>query len=197
MTKRKGTLRSLIQTFDVFFCSRSFKKIGSQAHTLPELFQAHKKTELSGADKARISDILVDLYKNGLSLTDISRQTGKAKNTIRDELLRREVKLRSKISVPVSKAVSARGKLNIRPYYGFCYFLGAVTPDPREFEILTLIHRLWSSGNNPNRIAETLNEKSIPARSAAKWNRNSVVNIVTRFAKKQIVLSKGGKYELR
>ncbi len=170
---------------------------GSQNATLPALLQTHKKTELSGAERVRISQIFAELYEKGLSLTDISRQTGKAKNTIREALLRCGIELRSNVSVPVAKALGESGKRNIRPYYGFCYFQGRITPDPREFENLTLIHRLWSSGTNPNRIADSLNEKKIPARSALKWNRNSVVNIITRFKNKQIDLTKGGKYELR
>ena len=156
-----------------------------------------KRLELSGADKARISEIFVDLYENGLSLTDISRQTGKAKNTIRDSLLRNGTKMRTKVAVPVTYAVRSAGKGNIRPYYGFCYFQGKIVPDPREYENLALIHRLWSSETNPNCFADTLNAKKIPARSAAKWNRNSVVNIITRFETKQVTLTKGGSYELR
>ena len=139
----------------------------------------------------------MDLYENGLSLTNISRQTGKAKNTIRDSLLRNGTKMRTKVSVPVKDAVRAAGKGNIRLYYGFCYFQEKIVPDPREFENLVLIHGLWSSETNPNRIAHTLNAKNIPARSAANWNRNSVVNIITRFETKQVTLTKVGSYELR
>lgn len=172
-------------------------KFGSQDHTLPALLQVHKKTELSGAERARISQIFVELYRKGLSLTDISKQTGKAKNTIRDSLIRAGIELRPNTAVPVASALRESGKRNIRPYYGFCYFQGQIIPDPREFENLLLIHRLWSVDTNPNRIADTLNAKKIPARSASKWNRNSIVNIIARFENKQIILSKGGKYELR
>ncbi len=59
---------------------------GSQFVTLPALLQIHKKTEFSGAERLRISQVFLELYEKGLSLTDISRQTGKAKNTIRDTL---------------------------------------------------------------------------------------------------------------
>ncbi|MCM2280258.1 MAG: hypothetical protein NDI61_00270 [Bdellovibrionaceae bacterium] len=138
----------------------------------------------------------MELYQKGLSLADISRQTGKAKNTIRGALLRSGIELRINRSLPVAKAVRHSVKTNIRPYYGFCYFQGQVVPDPREYENLLLIHRLWKSGTNPNRIADTLNAKRIPARSAPTWNRNSIVNIINRFEEKLIVI-KGAKYELR
>lgn len=170
---------------------------GSQNATLPALLQTHKKTELSESARLRISETFVESYQKGLSLADISRQTGKAKNTIRAALLRSGIALRPNKPLPVSKAVREPGKRNIRPYYGFCYFQGAITPDPREFENLVLIHRLWQSGTNPNRIADTLNDKKIPARCAATWNRNSIVNIIARFEAKKVVLTKGGKYELR
>ena len=102
-----------------------------------------------------------------MSLADIARQTGKSKDAIREILHRAGIELRSNVSVPFSKATSD-SKKNIRPYYGFYYFQGKVTPDPREFENLVLIHRLWSADNNPNRIADMLNEKKIPPRSASK-----------------------------
>lgn len=62
---------------------------------------------------------------------------------------------------------------------------------------LQLIHELWKSGINPNRIADQLNEKKIKPRCAQKWNRNSIVKIINRFENKSVVLKTGGKYELR
>ena len=192
----KPNLADLTPNFFYDAGSNSLKN-GREDHTLPETFQVHKKTEFSGAEQARISENFIELYGKGLSLADISRNTGIAKNTIRAILLRAGIELRSNRSVPVSKALTDSGKRNIRPYYGFCYFQGAIAPDQREFENLALIHQLWSLGTNSNRIADVLNEKKIPARAASKWNRNSIVNIITRFENKQIILLKGGKYELR
>ncbi len=172
------------------------RKFGSAIQPLPELCQTHVKIELSQADNSRISENMVNLYRKGLSLNDIAKQTGKAKTSVRESLLRNGIQLRPKNSLPFSEALSSLCKGKIRPYYGFCYFQGNVTPDPREFENLQLIHRLWSLGTNPNRIADILNEKRIAARNTFVWNRNSVVNIIKRFENKQIVLTKEGKYEL-
>ena len=88
------------------------------------------------------------------------------------------------------------GKQRVRPYYGFCYFQGKIVPDPREYDNLLVIHRLWKSGMNPNRIADTLNEKKILGRNAPTWNRNSVVLVLKRF-EQGIISIKGDQYELR
>ncbi len=169
---------------------------GSQTLTSPELLQVHKKIELSGAEQTRISETFVELYRQGLSLTDIAKQTGKAKTSIRSHLLRAGIDLRSRVSVPVQTVIKEPGKRNIRPYFGFCYFQGKIVADPREYDHLLLINSLWKSGLNPNAIANRLNEKKIPARSATIWNRNSVVNILERF-ENGLIVSRGGQLELK
>lgn len=129
-------------------------------------------------------------------MADISKQTGKAKSVIRDNLVKAGVELREKVAVPISKMKAEKGKTSIRPPYGFCYFQGSIVPDPKEYENLMLIYRLWKLNTNPNRISDTLNEKKIRPRTAKLWNRNSIVNILTRFEQKQIAF-KGGQLELR
>lgn len=128
-------------------------------------------------------------------MTDISKQTGKAKNTIRDALTRAGIELRPNKILSVTAAKAKKCKSGAPPYYGFCYFQGKLVPDPREYENLLLIHRLWESGVNPNAIATMLNSKKTPARSAKSWNRNSVVKIIERF-KHGLIKIKGGNYEL-
>lgn len=177
--------------------AKASKEIGRPSHPISELFQIHEIIELPGCDRPRINDDFVELYENGMSLRDIARVTGKAKNTVRDALQRTEVELRPKVTLSTVEAKGARHKSNVRPFYGFCYFQGSVVPDQREFENLILVHRLWKSGANPNRIAETLNSRKVPARSAKVWNRNTVVNIITRFENKTVVIKKDGSYELR
>jgi hypothetical protein len=59
-----------------------------------------------------------------------------------------------------------------------------------------MIFRHWKADTNPNRISDLLNEKKVAPRIAKFWNRNSIVNIITRFEQKQIVL-KGGELELK
>jgi hypothetical protein len=172
------------------------QKIGSLDHRLPEHLQIHKKIELSSFDPQVISETFAQLYNKGLSLKDISQQTGKAKSVIRENLARAGIELRSNVAVPISKMKAEGGKTNIRPPYGFCYFQGQIVPDQNEYENLILVFRLWKARTNPNRISDLLNEKKVAPRIAKFWNRNSVVNVITRFELKQIVL-KGGQLELR
>ena len=158
--------------------------------------QIHKKIELSSFDPQVISETFAQLYNKGLSLKDISQQTGKAKSVIRENLARAGIELRSNVAIPISKMKSEGGKTNIRPPYGFCYFQGQIVPDQNEYENLMLVYRMWKADTNPNRISDLLNEKKVAPRIAKFWNRNSIVNIITRFEQKQIVL-KGGQLELR
>ena len=88
-------------------------------------------------------------------MADISKQTGKAKSVIRDNLVKAGVELRDKVAVPISKMKAEKGKTGIRPPYGFCYFQGSIVPDPKEYENLMLIYRLWKLNTNPNRISDT------------------------------------------
>ena len=177
--------------------SQAAFKIGSERHYLPELSQVHRKTTFSGAERQRVFENLVDLYTNGLSLSDIAKQTGKPKTTIRSLLVKAGVRIRSSVPAPFSSAIRDSAKTNAAPYFGFCFFQGQVIPDPKEFVILQLIHELWKSGINSNRIADQLNAKKIRPRSAQKWNRNSIVKIINRFENKSVILKSGGKYELR
>ena len=169
---------------------------GSLDHRLPEHLQIHKKIELSSFDSQVISETYAELYRKGLSLKDISQQTGKSKSVIRENLARARIELRSNVAVPISKMKAEGGKTNIRPPYGFCYFQGQIVPDQNEYENLMLVYRMWKADTNPNRISDLLNEKKVAPRIAKFWNRNSIVNIITRFEQKQIVL-KGGQLELR
>lgn len=137
----------------------------------------------------------MELYKNGHSLSEISKLTGKAKSAIRDSLIKSGIEFRQK-SYPSIDLSKSNGKTNIQPPYGFCYFQGQLVPDQKEYGHLMLIYNLWKQEANPNRIAEVLNEKKVMSRFSRAWNRNSVVNILNRFKENKIIL-KGGKLELR
>ncbi len=158
--------------------------------------QTHKKIELSSFDPQAIFESYVELYQKGLSLSDISKQTGKSKSAIYENLVKAGVVLRTAVTAPGYQKKIAKGKTNAQPPYGFCFFQGKVVPDQKEYAHLMLIYQLWKLKTNPNRISRHLNQKMIPPRIAKFWNRNSIFNILTRFEQKQIVL-KGGQLELR
>ncbi|MBL7545131.1 MAG: recombinase family protein [Bdellovibrionaceae bacterium] len=171
-------------------------EFGSESQSLPEFYQPHKKIDLFHVQRQAIYLEFAELYKNGLSLSDIAKQTGKSKSVIRASLLRDGIELRGNVAPPAAILKSLSGKSNTQPPYGFCYFQGKVVPDQKEYENLIFIYQLWKSGTNPNRIADRLTEKKIQPRLAKSWNRNSVINILNRFENKQIIL-KGGHLELR
>ncbi len=157
--------------------------------------QPHVILSIFCSEVEAISETFVELYKKGLSLSEVAKQTGKCKTMVRSHLLKAGIDLRPKEPTPVHESWREPGKQRIRPYYGFCYFQGKVVPDPREYDNLLVIHRLWRSGTNPNRIADTLNKKKVPGRNSAGWNRNSVVLILKRF-EQRIISIKGDQYEL-
>ena len=77
-----------------------------------------------------IYEIVGPLYKKGLSITDISEQTGLKRNSIWNALQSHKQELRTPNSVPFTRWRKGRGKMGARPPYGFCYFEGEVINDP-------------------------------------------------------------------
>ena len=171
-------------------------KNGSPLFPRDAKVQIHEIFKLSQIRTFENIDVLAELYASGLSLNDIAKQTGKGRNTVRAALMKAGIAMRPRTSLPVHIAARKLGKQNIRPFFGFRYFQGEVVPDQQEYETLLLIHRLWKLGQNPNSIAESLNTKKVPARSAEKWSRNSIVLIINRF-EERLITFKGAKYELR
>ena len=140
---------------------------------------------------------LSPLYLQGLSLLEISDQTGIPKTTIRNELIRGGISLRPLRSETLAQSWRKRsGKSNTKPPYGFCYLLGNLTKHPKEYPVLLLIHSRWKSGTALNSFATLLNGKRIPSPMNKDWSWSSINNIVGRFITKTII-SKGGKLELR
>ena len=100
--------------------------------------QAHKKIELFEYDKQAISQSYADLYKKGMSLTDIAKQTGKAKSAVHANLVKAGIELRKFKNVAITAKKSQKAKTNIQPPYGFCYFRGQIVPDQKEYENLMM-----------------------------------------------------------
>jgi len=90
-----------------------------------------------------------------------------------------------------------KAKSGARPFYGFCYFEGALAKHPLEFPVLLKIHRLWVEGRTIHQINQELDKHKIKSREGKKWSWAAIRNIVERFEKEILIISKGGKYELR
>lgn len=129
-------------------------------------------------------------------MSEIASRVRKSKDTVRSTLVNAGVELRPKISNSETLKTIPKGKTQLTPPYGFCYFQGKVVPDQREYNAMLLIHQLWKLGTNPNRIADLLNKKKMTPRRASAWNRNSVNKILERFADGTVVFM-GGSYKIQ
>lgn len=162
---------------------------GDRQLTTREYSQYHDTTEFFVFVKENIFDKVAPLYEQGLSLREIQAQVGISKTTIRRTLINGGVRLRESHPKANLEFWKAKGKQAAAPPYGFCYFQGQITPHPKEYETLLLIHKLSQNGINSNAIATELNRRRIPSRMAKLWSWNAIKNIVDRLKKKQIVFS--------
>lgn len=174
---------------------------GEPCFPITELLQAIDFTAFTVKISKRISaednKNIVEMYSKGMSLSDISNQLGMSKNGVRSSLLRAGQELRNPAPKVTHKRLLKSGKQAALPYYGFCYFEGKIVKDPREFPTLQKIHRLWSQGRTIHQINLELNRAKLPSRKGKTWSWAALQNIVARFENKQVILSKGGKYEFR
>lgn len=124
-------------------------------------------------------------------------QFGWTTSQIRRELQRRGIRPRESRNLATGVRALKPGKQGSSPYFGFCTFEGHIVKDPREFPILQVIHRHWSRGKTVHQINLELNKAKILSRTGKQWSWAALQNIVVRFETKKIILSNGGKYELR
>ncbi len=121
-----------------------------------------------------IYEIVGPLYKKGLSITDISEQTGLNRNSIWNALQSHKQELRTPNSVPYTCWRKGRGKMGARPPYGFCYFEGEVIKDPKEYPTLLLIQNLWKQGSSISSIMLKLGERGSRSRMNKAWSYNVI-----------------------
>ncbi|MBL7670297.1 MAG: recombinase family protein [Bdellovibrionaceae bacterium] len=157
----------------------------------PQFFETRNR--ISSED----AKIIAEKYQKGCSLRDIAKLLGSSKNRVRSELKKLGLEPSQSNAQATHKRSLKSGKQAALPYYGFCYFEGQIVKDPREFPTLQTIHRLWSRGKSIHQINQELNRAKIPSRKGKAWSWAAIQNIVLRFKNKQIILSKGGKYEFR
>lgn len=120
------------------------------------------------------------LYAKGLSISDISDQTGIKRGAIWRELKKHQKTLRSQDPVPFSRWRKGRGKTKARPPFGFSYLEGEVIRDPREYPQLKLILGLWNREISLSDLQRTLAEKKIKSRTGKAWSYNVLKAAVTR-----------------
>lgn len=167
--------------------------------TLPisEFLQPIDFTSFILKDKSIISAEAIELYQKGWSLREIAKELGASKSGIGSILPKAGIKLRDKVSQATNQRGVNSGKQSVQPYFGFCYFEGQITKDPREFPTLRLIHRRWNEKRTIHEIAVELNNAKIPSRSGKQWSWAALKKIINRFETKTLILTNRGSYEFR
>lgn len=181
----------------LFSCLFTIQKNGCPSLPISELLQPIAFTSFITKDKSRISTEAVELYQKGWSLREIAKELGASKTGIGSILLKAGIKLRDKVSQATNQRGVKSGKQSVQPYFGFCYFEGQITKDPREFPTLRLIHRHWNEKRTIHEIAVELNNAKIPSRTGKQWSWAALKKIINRFETKKLILTNRGYYEFR
>lgn len=127
-----------------------------------------------------IFEIAAPLYKKGLSISDISLQTGIPRSSVYAALRKKRDILRPPKPVPFSRWRRGHGKTRARPPYGYCSFQGFIVEDPREYPTLLLIRSLWKSGMKITAIVRELDRREIPSRMGKRWSYGVIKSILKR-----------------
>lgn len=174
--------------------------IGGDGDPTPPISKRQQAIDLIDfplSEKPDFSKNFVEKYEKGFSVKEISIQYGCSKHKVLATLKRNNVNMRPARVFTTGVASRNKGRRSNKPFYGFCYFEGEIIKHPTEFPILQLIHNLWAEGRSIHSINLDLDKRRAKAREGGKWSWAAIRNIVQRFESKEIVIKKGGKYELR
>ena len=140
--------------------------------------QPHDLITIPGLTALGIISEIGPLYESGHSIPEISRITGTPKTSVRDALIRAGIFIRS-VSRELPKAHRrTSGRVRWNSPYGFMYERGALVPHPQEFETLRFILRGAKDGRGFEDISSQLNAQKLRPRSAKRWTRFTVRQIV-------------------
>ena len=158
----------------------SLSKFGGGRVSIGEHPIPHDFIELSPKTKARIIEKCAPLYEKGLSIRDISSQTGIPKTTVRETLVKSGMALRNPMNGNASKIDSKQTKRGGHTQFGYAYLDGQLIIDPKEQLALRKILKLHKSGKSNQAIADELNCQKVPTRSGKPWIRSVVRSIIRR-----------------
>lgn len=120
------------------------------------------------------------LYEQGISLNEISRQTGFAKTSVRDALTSTGMPLRkNKLLKKLALKKQEREKGGAVAY-GFAYLEGKLLVDPKEFKVVLEIYRQWQKVQSYRGVARYLNAKRITTRAGKEWTNEIIKRIIDR-----------------
>jgi len=120
------------------------------------------------------------LYKKGMSIREIARETGVPKTTVRETLVEKGMALR-KFPIGNASADSVpSGRHPGRSPYGYAWLQGELVKDPKEYEVVLRIMKLWNSGCGIPAISNELNGAKVPTRFGGQWRRCVIAAIIKR-----------------
>jgi len=153
--------------------------VGVEAHranTAP----GHDFIEFSVKSQGRISEDYSKFYASGLSLNDISEQTGIARSTLRDAFKKHQIPIRTKRQTIKGEKLCKDFKCAGHPPFGYAYLDGKLIVDPKEQLLIRKILKLRQSGISLRAIAEELNNQKISTRTGKDWYLSFVKTIIDR-----------------
>lgn len=119
------------------------------------------------------------LYKKGLSITDIHKQTGISRSSIHASLRANKHELRPQKAVPFGRGRKRHGKTNTHPPYGWRFSEGVLVKDPREYPVVQLIESLWHQGRTVGDIVRYLNGNGYRSRLGRDWGYGVIKRILS------------------
>ena len=123
------------------------------------------------------------MYLKGLSISDISKQTGITRSSVYQSLRKNRHVLRPAKSVPFDRWRKGHGKTGNKPPYGWCFYQGELVHDPKEQVVVLLIESLWKQGKTIGEIVRELNGKGYRSRMGRDWGYGVVKGVINRNKK--------------
>lgn len=170
-------------------------KNGGQTGKSPEPLQTHEIIKVSDTTREEFNAKCISLYQKGHSTPEIARLLRVGRSTVRDALVKANVKIRNQFTNFKDLASKKNVKMKVAPF-GFCYLQGRLVANPNEHEAFLLIHQLWKCNTPPVEIVKALNKKKLRPRKAKQWNRASVVRTIERFSDPSLIVS-DDHYEIK
>ena len=142
--------------------------------------QPHDFIAVLNKTKEGIISKCAPLYEKGLSLREISAETGIPKTTIRVTLTRSGMELRNFETGKNVPSLRTKAKRPGHAPYGYGYLSGELVVDPKEFSIVQKIIKKWQSGKSAYAIAQELNVVKTQTRLGGFWRTCVVKQIIER-----------------
>ncbi|AHI06560.1 hypothetical protein BDW_10300 [Bdellovibrio bacteriovorus W] len=153
--------------------------------------QVHDIIEFSCFSLSRISEEIASFENINLSLSEISNHTSLKRTTIWKAKKLQKRPIRVSNAVPYDRWRKGHKRTGARPPYGFCFLLGEVVPEPKEYPTLLLLHKLWNNDESRMSILNKLEERGLKSRTGKAWSYGVIKSIIKRFEADAIVLRQG------